>query len=271
MHRHPPSNGLGANTSIQDAFNLAWKIAFAVRGTGGQPLLDSYSAERVPVGRQIVTRANQSRRDFAGLREWFPQDSDDPVDAGLRKLKDAGPEGVRLREELYQALKTKDYEFNAHGVELNHRYLSSAVVTDPEAGVEEWTSDPELSAQPTTRPGAKLPHSWLVNHKGRRISTLDVVGKGKFTLITGLAGTAWSEAAEKMDAAWLRTVVIGAPGTEDPYGEWWARREIEEAGALLIRPDGYVAWRHVRAVWDLETAFEELTAAVGAVLGGNGS
>ena len=71
VHRHPPSNGLGANTSIQDAFNLAWKIAFAVRGDAGPSLLESYSQERVPVGKQIVERANRSRREFAGLRDWY--------------------------------------------------------------------------------------------------------------------------------------------------------------------------------------------------------
>lgn len=270
-HRHPPSNGLGANTSIQDAFNLAWKIAFAVRGIGGQSLLDSYSEERVPVGRQIVTRANQSRRDFAGLREWFPPNTDDPVSAGLAKLKDPSPSGAKLREDLYQALTAKHYEFNAHGIELNQRYVSCAVVTDPDARAEEWSRDRELTAQSTTRPGAKLPHAWLVGRDGHRMSTLDVIGDGTFRLITGLAGTAWVEASQQIDVPWLRTVVIGAPGTEDPYGEWWARREIEEAGAVLVRPDGYIAWRRRSALWDSAAALEELTKALDTVLGRKGA
>ncbi len=87
VHRHPPSSGLGSNTSMQDAFNLAWKIAYAAKGYAGPGLLESYSPERVPVGRQIVARANQSRKDYAGLREWFDPTSDDPVTAGLAKLK----------------------------------------------------------------------------------------------------------------------------------------------------------------------------------------
>ena len=98
VHRHPPSSGLGSNTSMQDAFNLAWKIAFAVKGYAGPGLLESYTDERAPVGKQIVARANQSRKDYAGLREWFDHDSDDPVTAGLTKLKAPTPEGVALRE-----------------------------------------------------------------------------------------------------------------------------------------------------------------------------
>jgi len=108
VHRHPPSSGLGSNTSVQDAFNLAWKVAFVVKGHAGPGLLDTYTPERAPVGKQIVARANQSRKDYAGLREWFDRDSDDPVRDGLAKLKEAGPEGVARRERLYEALEMKN-------------------------------------------------------------------------------------------------------------------------------------------------------------------
>jgi 2,4-dichlorophenol 6-monooxygenase len=273
VHRHPPSNGLGANTSIQDAFNLAWKVAFAVRGDAGQALLDSYSQERVPVGKQIVARANQSRRDFVGLRDWFDQSADDPVVAGLKSLQDRSPEGAALRDRVYRALRLKNYEFNAHGVESNQRYESSAILEDVGGPTidpmctKEWLRDPELYAQPSCRPGAKLPHVWLVGRNGRRLSTLDLVGSGKFSVLTGLAGHAWQEAAASLDQPWLRTVVIGTPGAADPYGEWWAVREIEEAGVLLVRPDGHIAWRHIEAVWDLDAATTLLSAALTGVLG----
>ncbi len=266
VHRHPPSSGLGSNTSIQDAFNLAWKIAFVVKGHSGPGLLDSYSPERVPVGAQIVARANQSRKDYAALREWYAQDSDDPVRDGLVKLKEAGPDGVALRERLYAALDHKNTEFNAHGVELNQRYESCTVLPDPAVGPEEWPRNRELYLQATTRPGAKLPHAWLVGADGARVSTLDVVGKGRMTLLTGLAGQAWKRAAHKLDLPFLRTVVVGEPGTIDPYGYWHQAREIHEAGALLVRPDGYVAWRRSIPVWDDAEALHELENALSAVL-----
>ncbi len=270
VHRHPPSNGLGANTSIQDAFNLAWKIAFAIRGDAGQSLLDSYSQERVPVGKQIVARSNQSRRDFAGLRDWFDPNSDDPVAAGRTRLEDRGPEGAELRDRVYRALRLKNYEFNAHGVEHNQRYVSSATLADAEDGEEQWPRDRELFAQSSTRPGAKLPHAWLVGLDGRRVSTLDVVGRGMFSVVTGLAGQAWASAAASLGAPWLRVVVIGAPGAEDPYGEWWATREIEEAGVLLVRPDGYIAWRQIESGWDVGVATAMLGSALERVLGRGG-
>lgn len=266
VHRHPPSSGLGSNTSIQDAFNLAWKVAFVVKGYAGQGLLESYSPERVPVGKQIVARANQSRKDYAGLREWFDSGSDDPVAAGLAKLKEPTPEGVALREQLYEALEVKNTEFNAHGVELNQRYASSAVVPEPEAGDEVWARDRQLYLQATTRPGAKLPHAWLVGADGTRISTLDVTGKGMMTLLTGIGGQAWKRAAAKLDVPFLRTVVVGEPGTIDPYGYWRQIRDIDEAGALLVRPDGYIAWRHSAPVWDDREALTSLEEALTTVL-----
>ncbi|GGG27142.1 2,4-dichlorophenol 6-monooxygenase [Rhodococcoides trifolii] len=267
VHRHPPSSGLGSNTSVQDAFNIAWKIAFAVKGYAGKELLETYSPERVPVGKQIVARANQSRKDYAGLREWFDTDSEDPVRDGLDKLKDPSPEGVARRERLYEALEHKNTEFNAHGVELNQRYESTAVVPDPDLVDEQWENDRELYLQATTRPGAKLPHAWLVGADGRRVSTLDVTGKGMMTLLTGIGGQAWKHAAESLDLPYLRTIVVGEPGTIDPYGYWRRVREVHEAGAILVRPDGYVAWRHVGPVWDDTEARTTLEHALGSVLG----
>ncbi|MGW5340851.1 FAD-dependent monooxygenase [Rhodococcus pyridinivorans] len=266
VHRHPPSSGLGSNTSMQDAFNLAWKIAYAAKGYAGPGLLESYSPERVPVGRQIVARANQSRKDYAGLREWFDPTSDDPVTAGLAKLKAPSSEGAALRERLYEALEVKNTEFNAHGVELNQRYASSAVVPDLEAGEEVWGRDRELYLQATTRPGAKLPHAWLVGPHGTRVSTLDVTGKGQMTLLTGIGGQAWKRAAATLDLPFLRTVVIGEAGINDSYGYWRQLREIHEAGALLVRPDGYVAWRYSAPVWDDSEALTHLENALSIVL-----
>ncbi|WP_243844461.1 FAD-dependent monooxygenase [Salinibacterium sp. ZJ454] len=267
VHRHPPSSGLGSNTCMQDAFNLAWKLAFVIRGDAGPRLLDSYSDERVPVGKQIVARANQSRKDYGAIREALAiDDSDDPLAAMLAKIQSATTDGVAARDALYAALKLKNTEFNAQGVELNQRYESSAVVADPAAGTEEWRRDPQLYVQATTRPGAKIPHAWLVDAAGERISTLDVTGRGKFSLVTGLAGTAWVKAARALDADYLRTVAIGAPGFADAYGEWHAQREIHEAGALLVRPDGYIAWRQPAAVTDVAEATQQLSAALDEVL-----
>jgi 2,4-dichlorophenol 6-monooxygenase len=267
VHRHPPSSGLGSNTSIQDAFNLAWKLAYVIKGWADEALLNSYSDERVPVGEQVVARANQSRLDYAPLNECFrTEGAQDPVAAGLAKIRDPGPAGVAVREALDKALDLKNHEFNAQGVELNQRYVSDAVLPDPLAGEERWDRDPELYLQASTRPGAKLPHVWLVDAKGERVSTLDLVGKGRFTLITGLAGTAWSDAASELDLPFLDTLIVGDHGARDPYLSWARVRGIHEAGAILVRPDAHVAWRCSTPVWQPAQAAEQLSGAIRALL-----
>jgi len=235
VHRHPPSSGLGLNTCVQDAFNLAWKLAYVIKGHAGPGLLDSYSLERAPVGRQIVVRANQSRMDYAPLKAAFRvEGADNPVAAGIARFKDSGPEGVAARRAVQAALELKNTEFNAQGVEMNQRYTSAAVLSDPAAGDEVWQRDPQLYLQPTTRPGAKLPHAWLVDRRGLRVSTLDVTGKGKFTLLTGLSGQAWRQAAEALGMPWLRTVVTGEPGSAALHDAGEARRQLAAALAAVL-------------------------------------
>ncbi len=267
VHRHPPSSGLGSNTSVQDGFNLAWKLAYVIKGHAGEALLESYSQERQPVGKQIVTRANQSRADYAPFKECFRMNQGvDTVEQLIERVREPSAQGVETRKLLQAALELKNYEFNAQGVELNQRYESSAVAADLAAGEEQWAQDKQLHLQATTRPGAKIPHAWLVDKQGLRISTLDVTGKGKFSLVTGLAGQSWIRAARELNLPYLRTVVTGAPGTADPYFDWQRVREVDEAGAILVRPDGYIAWRQSEAVWDEGDALNQLRHAIQNVL-----
>jgi 2,4-dichlorophenol 6-monooxygenase len=267
VHRHPPSSGLGSNTCVQDAFNLAWKLAFVLKGFAGEGLLASYSDERAPIGKQVVLRANQSRLDYAAVNACFRvEGAQNPIAAGIERFKSSGPEGVTARRQIEAALEVKNSEFNAHGVELNQRYVSEAVVPDPAAGEETWQRDAVTHYQPTTRPGAKLPHVWLVDRHGRKVSTLDVTGRGMFSLITGLAGTAWVGAAKALNLPFLRVVLVGAVNTRDLYCDWQRVREVEEAGVVLVRPDGYVAWREPKAALDLGDALRLLGGALATLL-----
>lgn len=267
VHRHPPSSGLGNNTCVQDGHNLGWKLAYAVKGWAGPKLLESYSQERVPVGTQVVMRANQSRLDYAPLNACFRvPGAANPVAAGIARFRDPGPAGVAARAAVQAALDLKQSEYNAQGVEMNQRYESLALVPDAGAEPERWRRDRDLYHQPTTRPGAKIPHAWLVDADGRRVSTLDVTGKGLFTVVTGLAGTAWRDSVRELDLPFLRIVVTGSPEAQDLYCEWQRVREIDEAGALLVRPDGVVAWRDRGGACDVREAAARLGAAIRIVL-----
>lgn len=269
-HRHPPSNGLGSNTSVQDSFNLAWKLAAVLKGQAGEALLDSYSAERAPVAKQIVTRANQSIAEFGPIFGALGMDGGvdtDKIKANMARLADATAAAEAQRTALREAIAFKKYEFDAHGVEMNQRYRSSAVQADgqPEPA---FAKDPELHAQLTTWPGSRLPHAWVYDKAGKTHSTLDLCGRGQFTLLTGIGGEAWGKAAADVGAALgieLRVQVIGAGRGYDDFGGDWARlREVSDSGVIVVRPDHHVCWRRVALVADPKA---ELAKAMKAILG----
>jgi 2,4-dichlorophenol 6-monooxygenase len=248
VHRHPPSNGLGSNTSVQDSYNLAWKLAAVLHGQAGPGLLETYSQERAPVARQIVTRANKSSREFGQFFEVLgltEAETEAEMRDQIEERKANTARGRAKRAALVSAMELKNYEFNAHGVELGQFYQSGAIVGDGTARPEP-ARDPELYYQASTVPGSHLPHVW-VGDAASKVSTLDLAPYGAFTLFTGIAGEAWADAADKVGRDLnvpVKTVIIG-PGREvtDIYYDWARIREIEEDGALLVRPDKFIAWR----------------------------
>jgi 2,4-dichlorophenol 6-monooxygenase len=273
VHRHPPSNGLGSNTSIQDSYNLAWKIAAVLRGQADASLLETYSTERAPVAEQIVKRANKSSREFVQLFEALgvtEARSEAEMVERIEERKADTPGGAAKRAQIVKAMEIKNYEFNAHGVELGQFYESSAVAGDgsPRPVPER---DPELYYQASTVPGSRLPHCW-VGDSSRKVSTHDLAPFDRFTLLTGITGGAWVAAAEKvardLDVP-VATVVIG-PGREvtDLYFDWERLREVGEDGVVLVRPDKHVGWRSMGLPDDPEQA---LRTAMGCILGRAGA
>ncbi|ARR53792.1 phenol 2-monooxygenase [Rhizorhabdus wittichii DC-6] len=249
VHRHSPMGGLGLNTSVQDAYNLAWKLAAVIKGQAGAELLASFDAERSPIAKQIV---DYTASTFATLPPMFaalgipPAPTEQDMDLAIARLKEPTEDAAGRRKALRKAIDETIVIFGGgHGVEMNQRYRSGAIVSD---GSEDpgFARDERLFHQPSTRPGAHLPHAWLTSDH-RRVSTLDLCGKGRFTLLTGLAGSAWAKDAEEVRRELgidLRVHVIG-PGQpyEDAWGDFAAASEVGESGLLLVRPDMFVAWR----------------------------
>lgn len=252
IHRHPPSNGLGSNTSIQDSFNLAWKLAMVLKGQAGARLLDSYDAERAPVAKQIVTRANQSITEFGPIFDALGMSEGvDPaqMQKNLAARSTGTPAAEAQRAAIRKAIAFKKYEFDAHGVEMNQRYRSGAVVTDGQIEPA-FQLDADLHYQPTTWPGARLPHTWVYRREdGKEVSTLDLCGHGRFTLLTGLGGEAWVIAAQAVASELgieISCQIIGPRQAHvDHSGDWARASEIDDSGCLLVRPDHHVAWRAV--------------------------
>lgn len=269
IHRHPPTNGLGSNTSIQDSFNLCWKIAMVLRGQADPSLLDTYTTERAPVAKQIVGRANKSLKDFPPIATalGLPQaKSIDEMYSSMAARKDSTPEAEQQRAGLRNAIAGTDYVYNAHGVEMNQRYSGPAIVDD--GSEPEAFADEELYHKASTRPGAPVPHVWLFHPDGTRVSTKDLCGQGGFSILTGPGGEAWADAANAVREAYgvdVAVYVIG-PGQmyEDHYGEFANVREITDSGAILVRPDFHIAFRsHAMSA----SASGDLVAAMGQVLG----
>ena len=214
-HTMPPFKAGGANTAIQSAHNLAWKLAAVLGGTADAALLASYHAERHPVGRFAA------RQSLTG-----------PTVA-LIDLDDQGP-GLPPEEEA-----------SMFSLLVGYQYRSAAVVSDQPAPDDSDAVSlvDELGGQPGTR----VPHIW-VQHGGQRISTLDLVGHD-FTLLTDDDGAPWTEAATSASA------VLGIPITvhrigpagdvRDPDRAWLQAAGLAPGGALLIRPDDFVGWRAV--------------------------
>ncbi|WP_207080859.1 FAD-dependent monooxygenase [Novosphingobium sp. KA1] len=244
IHRHPPAAGLGSNTCVQDGFNLAWKLALVLQGKAHPRLLDSFNAERQPVARQIVARANLSMWQANGLADYlgaclFNVQSTQDVDGKL-----ATAEG---RSDFERQLLDTRYNGEGMGVELARNYVSGAIVADG-SSKPETDDDVELIYRPNTRPGSALPHGWLVQRKpSPLVSTLDLAGKGKFHLFASHGGEAWQEAARKVSEETGVEIGVTLIGVglefEDPYLDWSRVRGVSDQGCVLVRPDLIVGWR----------------------------
>ncbi|MFF4414353.1 aklavinone 12-hydroxylase RdmE [Streptosporangium sp. NPDC001559] len=218
----PPSGGMGGNTAIGDAYDLAWKLAAVLDSTAGPGLLDSYDAERRPIAERVVAEALRllSARGSATATEHAEETHD----------TDAVPVSDEQR---------------AIELTLGFRYRSSAVFAETDDPAD--TEDPY---RPTGRPGFRAPHIWL-QRGGEKLSTVDLFGQD-FVVLAGPDGEVWRAAADAVTArlgVTVRTTVLGED-LIDPQEEYGTRYGIGASGASLIRPDGIIAWRAANAPGD---------------------
>lgn len=228
-HEMPPTGGFGLNTGVQDVHNLVWKLVRVLRGSAAPSLLDTYHDERRPVARVIT---EQSLHNSISMGRLLARSSETTL---------ARPEFL-----------------NEIGLIFGASYESAAVIGDDSA--PPMLPNPVTDYVPTARPGSRAPHVWL-EHDGRRISTIDLFGRG-FVLLTA-KGEAWFEAACTLQQG-LEAQLIGNPPSADPAEQFAATYGIDDDGAVLVRPDGYVAWRSRSMMADPSAA---LSAALQQILG----
>lgn len=270
VHRHPPINGLGSNTCISDAFNLGWKLAYVLRGNADARLLDSLTVERKPVGDAVVRRANDGmkvHRELWSCMGVTPQDRD----AALKDWTSPTEEGRKARHHFRKILAQTDLELQALGIQMNQVYAASPATCHAQGDRPPDHSGLDVLKEvvTSTYPGYHLPHAWLAScPQSPRLSTLDVCGHGAFTLITGIGGECWVQAAAELSATKefgsIQAVTIGfRQELMDLYGDWEQCRGVEEDGVVLVRPDHFVAWRFPTSS---ATALELLRSALAQVL-----
>lgn len=225
-HMFPPTGGLGANTGMQGMHNAIWKLALYLKGKAGRKLLQTYEIERRPVARWVADQSYHNRQQVNKL--------------GAISRGEASADGIGPKE-ILQA--TRRYG-NHIGLELGTIYVSDAVI--PDGSAPPAVEDSYTDYVPSGHPGARAPHVWL-DRGGERLSTIDLVGP-EFSLIAGSKGLDWKKVAadvgEKAGLA-VQCHVIG-DGLVDVEGTFHDRFGIGDTGAVLVRPDGFIAWRTQR-------------------------
>lgn len=223
-HVMPPTGAFGSNTGVVDAHNLAWKLGAVLRGDAGVGLLDSYDSERRPVCAATVEQALLRTKD----RPRMAQEAPAPADP--RIVPDSA-------------------------IWFGGRYRSSAIVGDSADDADEniWVTEPD------GRPGTRAPHVAL-RRSGADISTLDLFGSG-FVLLTGPDGAAWQAAAAQLSTP-IEVYRIGSPELVDVKDQWTERYSVKSDGAVLVRPDGIVAWRATELPVQPSVALDEAVATI---------
>lgn len=230
-HRFPPNGGFGMNSGIADAHNLAWKLRMVLAGQAGAGLLDSYDVERRPIA--------ESNADFSlGNQRRFLL-TDDALRSGNR-------------DQIEFWIRDTENHLHSSGQSLGFGYEQGAIV--PDGTVRQPLNSRYYT--PSDRPGGRFPHFWL--DLARTRSSLDWFDR-EFVLVAGPEGGAWIEAAKDVadrTGVALRTQRLDHPHEADGLA-------LGLRGALLVRPDGHVAWRRP---WKAPDPVGELGGALQHIL-----
>ena len=255
-HRFPPHGGFGMNSGVQDSHNLVWKLIARLRWRAGDKLLDSYEMERKPIAEQNGEQCLLNTRRLASVGG--------PLKDAAALVTIDRPEGEALREKIRTSLPAQREQILSQGQQFGQIYRSGALIDDG-TPIEESTVS---TYRPSGHPGARAPHVWLAD--GR--STIDLYDGG-FVLFVARDGQPWLGAAASVATAIdvpLSAFHIGGPGCDlRPGGPQWEDLVgVSAEGALLIRPDGYVAARWTALPNDPASA---LKAALEVLLNFQGS
>lgn len=254
-HTMPPTGGMGMNTGIGDVHNLAWKLHAVLRDLAGPELLETYESERQPVGRRNTDNSVRNAQTMmeSGLAGILVSDPE-----GFAHIEQ--PEGQHLRDRMAAAVPSQVEHFCFDGLSFGYYYDSSSVIPDGTAAIDSSVG----TYRPTARPGSRAPHAWL-ERDGKELSTIDLFD-GRFVLLS--PGRLWAEAARRL-APQLAVSLEGyhiSPDQKgdlhDPAGTWAELYGVGSEGAVVVRPDGHVAWRVTSASTEPEQQLRQVLQTV---------
>lgn len=234
-HWHSPWGGFGMNSGVQDANNLAWKLALVLQGTAADALLDTYEVERKSKALITVKSATYNSLHYQAIAEAVRIGEG----AAMREGR-ISPQGVTF---LNQRVAVHGDNSVLHtGYQLGTVYASRAI-----ASSDETAPTPELCGYvESTVPGVRAPHAWLVDAAGLKVSTIDL-WRGELTVIGHELPPFWLQACDEVSASLnLKIGLVNVAGDgqyhahDDKFARLYASRD---GGATLVRPDGFVAAR----------------------------
>lgn len=221
-HQFPPTGGLGVNTGLQGMHNVMWKLGMFMKGHASWDLVKTYHEERRPVSKSIVQQSFMNSLNVVRIAAAA-----------------AGAEESGLSPD--QVAKEANRYGNHLGVEFGAHYTSAAVISDGSIPPEVKDEYSHYTPSPTI--GCRAPHIWLGNEQ-EKLSILDLIGSD-FSLLVGPEGSAWVGHADNVSKALglpIDTHVMGCAGLKD-HGQFIASYDVSANGAVLVRPDGHIAWK----------------------------
>jgi 2,4-dichlorophenol 6-monooxygenase len=232
-HRFPPTGGIGMNTGFQDAHNLVWKIAMVERGLD-PVLLETYEVERKPVAEMNSEQSLANAMKMSEVAQVLDADGDKQITMSDLDLIAADAESCA---NVQQAIDRQAAHFNMSGLDLGFCYKSNAVRVN---GAPPQSDDPVSEYLPSTTPGARMPHAWLLSGVTRQ-STLDLI---KCDHLLVLATTPVIDIKKVVDrlreADYLIDLVPIGDGTDLQPADG-RFEELFKGSVLLVRPDGHIA------------------------------
>ncbi len=237
------------NTGIQDAHNLAWKLAAVLGGRAGSALLDTYEAERKPIAER---NTEWSVANVMGIVEIAG-----PGAAALAAHLASGELTIEKASEFIQDVADREAgHFDALALDLGFVYDAGAVI--PDGSKPPVVADPYRDFVADGRPGTRIPHVWF-EKDGRRFSSLDLFEDRFFVLAAAAQQDAWRRAVEDRDPD-VGLAIVGID-LVDVDGLWAKTFGVDEGG-VLVRPDGHIAWRSRDTVADPGATLDRVLSVV---------